>query len=178
MNYSIERFDKKKHNRNQFECEEEVLTSYLKNQLSQDEKRGLSKAFVLYRQEDAEKHVKGFYTLSAFAVNLDSDEIKAYQQKAINKGAAKLPNSLSTPSILIGRLARHTELKGTQAGDALLSHALQTVLELSQQFGVHFIVVDAKNDFAKRFYRKFGFIEFNSATNRMYLPVNTISQTR
>lgn len=175
LSFKIERFDKKIHRRNQFECEELALTHYVKNQLTQDEKRGLSKAFVLYREDDLEKNIQGFYTLSAFSVNLNSDSVHKYKAQTEHKAFAKIPVSVPTPGMLIGRLARHLELKGTEAGTALLSHALHTIFELENQFGIHFVIVDAKNEIVKVFYRKFGFLEFGSVPDRMYLPVKTIS---
>jgi len=57
-----------------------------------------------------------------------------------------------------------------------LADALQNILNVAESISVHFVIVDAKNEFAKRFYRKFGFIEFGSVSNRMYLPIKTIQE--
>lgn len=177
MSYIIERFNKSEHNRTQFSCEEQALTNYLQNQLGQDEKRGLTRAFVLIHQEDPDKHVKGFYTLSSLSVSLNSEDVSQYQEQATNKGYSKIPPSQNIPSVLIGRLARHSELKGTDAGSMLMADALLSIIEIAESMAMHFVVVDTKNELAKRFYRKFGFIEFGQIRNRMYLPVATIKKS-
>lgn len=46
----IELLDKK-HNRNDFDCEKELLNNYLKSQAGQDIKRKLSACFVLVDKE-------------------------------------------------------------------------------------------------------------------------------
>jgi ribosomal protein S18 acetylase RimI-like enzyme len=73
-------------------------------------------------------------------------------------------------------LARDRSLKGTVAGERLLVDALLNILQASNYIAVHFVVVDAQNDYAKAFYQKFGFIEFGSLNNRMYLPMGTLKQ--
>jgi ribosomal protein S18 acetylase RimI-like enzyme len=151
-----------------------ALTHYLKSTLSQDEKKGIGRGYVLIQEDGVD--VQGFYTLSSFNVNLDEGDLDDYQKQTEAKGFSKISPKMPVPSVLIGRLARHQELKGTEAGDMLLVDALQRILNFSKEFGVHFVVVDAKNDFAKRFYRKFGFLEFGSVKNRMYLPVKSIER--
>lgn len=177
MSYRVERFDKGKHKRDRFHCEEEALINYVKNQVTQDEKRNLAKCYVLIDEDDNEKHIKGFYTLSSFSVDLSPEDIEEYKNKASNKSSSKIPSAIKVPSALIGRLARHSDLKGTEAGSFLMADALQNILNVAEIMSVHFIIVDAKNEFAKRFYRKFGFIEFGSVQNRMYLPVKTIHES-
>lgn len=172
MSYNVERFNKSIHERKNFECEEEVLTNYLKRQLTQDEKKGMARGYVLVEENKPDVH--GFYTLSLFNVNLDKEDVIEYKEQSREKGFAKISSNMSIPSVLIGRLARHQSLKGTEAGDMLLVDALQRVLKLSEEFGVHFVIVDAKNSIVKRFYQKFGFLEFGSVQDRMYLPVKTI----
>jgi hypothetical protein len=43
---------------------------------------------------------------------------------------------------------------------------------------VHALVVDAKNDRAKAFYERYGFVAFVDAPNRLYLPLYTVLTTR
>lgn len=114
------------------------------------------------------------FTLSSFNINLNEEDVIEYKEQATEKGFAKISSSMSIPSVLIGRLARHQSLKGTEAGDMLLVDALQRILRLSEDLGAHFVIVDAKNSIVKRFYKKFGFLEFGSVQDRMYLPVKTI----
>lgn len=176
MSYKVERYDPQLHLREGFECEEPQLSNYLKRQLNQDEKRGLAKCFVLVEDKVGKKPVLGFYTLSSFAVTLSDEALLQYREQALHKGFAKIDSYKPIPCVLIGRLARDRSLKGTVAGERLLVDALLNILQASNYIAVHFVVVDAKNDYAKAFYQKFGFIEFGSLNNRMYLPMGTLKQ--
>ena len=60
-----EPFDKKKHDRTAFSCEQERLTTYLKQQASQEIKKRVAAVFVLTPDG---KTIAGFYTLSQYAV--------------------------------------------------------------------------------------------------------------
>lgn len=176
MSYKIERFNSSKHKRNGFQCEEPSLTDYLKKQLTQDEKRNLAKGYVLINEADETNAVLGFYTLTAFSVFLDANELEQYQAQTTAKGFAKIPPTTQAPAVLIGRLARHSDLKGTKAGEKLLMDALQAVLAVSSLYAVHFVIVDAINNQSKAFYKRYGFLEFGKIKNRLYLPVKTIQQ--
>ena len=174
MSYIIERFNRKVHRRQHFECEEPALTAYLKHQLSQDERRGITRAYVLVNEADSERDIKGFYTVSSLSVSLSSAAFQRYQAQTQAKQFSNISPRQEVPAVLIGRLARHLELKGMGAGERLLTDALLLILDISQKMAVHFVVVDAKNEQAKLFYQRFGFITFEDHQNRMYLPVATL----
>ncbi|WP_130537659.1 GNAT family N-acetyltransferase [Thiomicrorhabdus indica] len=176
MSFKIERFDKTKHKRTGFKCEEQSLTDYLKKQLTQDEKRNLAKGYVLVNEADETNAVLGFYTLTAFSVFLDANDLEQYQEQTTAKGFAKIPPTMQAPAVLIGRLARHIDLRGTRAGERLLMDALQAVLAVANLYAVHFVIVDAINDHANAFYKRYGFLEFGKVENRLYLPLKTIEQ--
>ena len=56
------------HKKSEFDCGNELLTSYFKNQANQDVKRLLSKCFVII---DNDNGVKGYYTISSSSINRD-----------------------------------------------------------------------------------------------------------
>lgn len=128
----------------------------------------------MVKADDHKPKVMGYYTLTAFSVRLDPDDLQAHQTQT--KGFAKIPANLPTPAVLIGMLARHSSLKGAKAGERLLMDALRRVLTLSDQYAVHFVIVDAMGDHAKAFYKRFGFLEFGRVKDRMYLPLKVIEQ--
>lgn len=72
---------------------------------------------------------------------------------------------MQAPAVLIGRLACHSDLRGTRAGERLLMDALQAVLAVANLYAVHFVIVDAINDHAKAFYKLYGFFEFGKVEN-------------
>jgi predicted N-acetyltransferase YhbS len=61
------------------------------------------------------------------------------------------------PIILIGRLAIDERFKGHGLGASLLQDAVLKGIEASRILGARAFVVDALNESAESFYRKFGF---------------------
>ncbi|MEX2311407.1 MAG: GNAT family N-acetyltransferase, partial [Rhodospirillales bacterium] len=67
-------------------------------------------------------------------------------------------------------------MKGKGLGAFLLIDALNRILLATQALAVHAVVVDAKDEAAVRFYRKYGFIPFTGEGRRLFLPMATIRQ--
>jgi predicted N-acetyltransferase YhbS len=82
------------------------------------------------------------------------------------------------PIILIGRLAVDERFKGHGLGASLLKDAVLKGVEASRIVGARAFVVDALNDDAERFYRKFGFELMPPAAKRaMFLLVSDAEAT-
>ena len=156
--------DTKIHNRNNFSCEEETLSNYLKQQASQDIKKSLAACFVVV---DENNNIIGYYTLSNDS--LDREEIPAEHQK-------KVPQNYHVPVTLLGRLARDISVKGTSIGEHLLLDALHRCYNISiQGIGSMAVVVDPINENAIKFYQKYGFILLPDS-GKMFLPMKVIAQ--
>jgi ribosomal protein S18 acetylase RimI-like enzyme len=54
--------------------------------------------------------------------------------------------------------------------------ALKQALDHSQRIASMAMVVDAKDDPAKAFYKKYGFLELPDHPNRLFLPMKTVEQ--
>jgi len=163
MNSRIEVFDKKKHNRNNFDCGNEMLTSYLKRQANQDMKRKLSACFVITEKET--KDIIGYYTLSNHSI--PSNKFPENIQK-------KLPNSYqSIPSTLLGRLAIDNTQQGQGLGKILLIDALIRSYELSKKLGSFAVIVDPIDKNAEYFYAKYDFIKLPSS-EKMFIAMKTV----
>lgn len=52
--------------------------------------------------------------------------------------------------------------------------ALNLSLELAGRVGIHAAVVDAKNEVARDFYARLGFIPFRDAPLSLFLPIATL----
>jgi predicted GNAT family N-acyltransferase len=162
----IEPFDKRKHNRTAFSCEQEVLATYLKQQANQDIRKRLAAIFVLTPDGS---NIAGYYSLSQYAV--DAGDL---QEDVLRKlGSPKYPR---LPATLIGRLARSLDFKGKGIGELLLVSALEKALQHSRSIASLAVVVDAKDERAKEFYRKYGFIELPDHPSRLFLPMRTVEQ--
>jgi ribosomal protein S18 acetylase RimI-like enzyme len=61
---------------------------------------------------------------------------------------------------LIGRLARDERVRGQGTGELLLADAVRRTLGAARSVAVFAIVIDAKDDPAVEFYRRFGFSNY------------------
>ena len=150
------------HDRTAFSCGVEALDNYLRKQAAQDVKKRVALAFVLTPDG---RTIAGFYTLSQYSVELDAipDAL-----------AAKLPKYPFVPATLIGRLAVSNEFQGQGLGELLLMGALNRCLSGSRQVASAVVIVDAKDERATAFYKRYGFIELPKIRKRLFLPMATI----
>jgi predicted GNAT family N-acyltransferase len=153
-----------KHDRAAFSCGVEALDTYLRKQASQDAKRHAAAPFVLTPDG---KTISGYYTLSQYAIDLEDvpEEV-----------AKRLPKYPAISATLLGRLAVSTDYRGKGLGEKLLMDALYRSLKLSEQVASTGVVVDAKDETARAFYRKYGFIELPKINRRLFLPMGTIEK--
>ena len=153
-----------KHDRAAFSCGVEALDNYLHNQARQDLKKHAAVPFILSNDGST---IAGYYTLSQFAVALD--EVPA-------EIAKKLPKYPLVPASLLGRLAISKEFRGQKLGELLLMDAVKRSLDASKQLASAAVVVDAKNDAAIAFYKKYGFLDLPKIERRLFLPMGTIEK--
>ena len=154
----------RRHDRAGFRCGSPPLDAYLQQFARKDAEKRVAAAFVMV-EESVPATIVGYYTLSAFAVEVAelSEELRK-----------KMPRYPRLPATLLGRLARDERFPG--AGSRLLTDALMRALKQSAQIASLAIVADAKDDAALRFYRKFGFASLGNSPNRVFLPMGTIEQ--
>lgn len=160
--WQIAPLDGKVHDRAAFSCGAAELDRYIREQASQDVKRDVARVFVAL-QADASA-VRGYYSLSA--ASFQRDELPPTQAK-------RLPR-YPVPAALLGRLAVDGAMRGRGLGVFLLMDALNRLLLATQTLAVHALIVDAKDEAAVAFYRKYGFIPFTGTLRRLFLPMATI----
>jgi GNAT superfamily N-acetyltransferase len=166
--FFIEPLDSKRHDRAAFSCEHERLVTYLQKQAGQEIKKRVAAVFILTPDG---RTIAGFFTLSQYAVHVGDGELP---EQLINElGLPKYPR---LPATLLGRLARSLDFKGQGVGELLLMGALKRALDHSRTIASVAVVTDAKDDLAKAFYRKYGFIELPLPANRLFLPMKTIEK--
>ena len=154
----------KTHNRKNFTCEEDSLTDYIRNQVSQDIRKRLATCFVAV---DNNRDVIGYYTLTSESLGRELIPEKYLKQ---------VPKNYNAPVILLGRLARDITAKGKGLGEYLLLDALFRSYKLSKEsIGAMAVVVDPINDKAIEFYEKYGFIKLPDS-EKMFLPMKTIEK--
>ena len=154
----------KRHNRRDFSSGSEPLDHYLQRQASQAARRHLAVTFVLIDMEC--QALVGYYTLSATSILLED---------LPSEMADKLPRYPLVPATLLGRLAIDTRYQGKGLGEFLLMDALHRSCSQSQVIAAMAVVVDAKDDMARSFYERYGFIRFPDHPYRLFLPMKTIA---
>lgn len=153
----------KLHDRRKFCCEEDSLTTYIQQQANQDIKKNLAACFVSLNEND---EVIGYYTLTSASL---------HKNLIPKKYRNKIPGNYNAPVTLLGRLARDITQKGTDLGEQLLMDALYRSCKISKEnIGSMAVVVDPINEYAVKFYSKFGF-EMLPDSRKMFIPMNTIS---
>lgn len=149
------------HRRDAFSCGVAVLDEYLRTRASQDVKRFSAAVFVMAPDSEPER-IAGYYTLSAFSVEFDTLPVEV---------SGVVSRYSSVPGILIGRLARDIAFPGL--GAILLADALARCVRQADEIGASLIVVEAKDETAKRFYQKHGFLALDVAPMRLVLSMKT-----
>ena len=151
------------HNRTAFNCGIEFLDRYLKHQANQDIKRRISRVFIARRLQD-ETTVPGYYTLSTLSIDLSF---------LPDKLAKTLPRH-PIPAALIGRFAVDGSAQGKGLGKLLLSNAIKRTLAVSDDIAIYAIVVDAINQEAESFYKRYGFSRLAYRGSRLFLPLRSL----
>jgi GNAT superfamily N-acetyltransferase len=149
-----------------FSCGVDALDRYLREQAKQDARKRVAAPYVLLSEDG---RIAGYYTLSADRIR--GDDLSPELVKTL-----KLPRYDAFPATLIGRLACDLSFKGRGLGDVLLADALEVALRASQTIASVAVLVDAKDENARRFYRDFGFLSFPEESKRLFIPMQTIAQ--
>ena len=154
------------HDRKSFDCGVDELNYFLKHHANQNQIKNISKTYVAIVAVSAENPHKiyGYYTLSAG--HIESDQLP----ETIKSKLPKYPILIAR----IGRLAVDKNHKNQGIGGFLLHDALTNVLNIADKVGVFAVVVDAKNDDAKSFYKNYGFIPLQNSGLTLFLPLDTI----
>ena len=148
-----------KDDRSSFDCGVASLNEWLQKTARQHQEKNLSRTFVAILSDDPHR-IAGYYALAATSV------------ETAGMSGTKLPRNVS--AVLLARLAVDKNNKGQGLGEYLLMHALDAVASTAETVGVQCVVVDAVNDDAARFYKKYGFEPLTDEPLTLFLPVASI----
>jgi GNAT superfamily N-acetyltransferase len=152
--------DPERHDRAGFHCGVPELDDYLHRLASQHRRKGVSTVYVLVDSE-APDLILGFYTLSAAQVDV---------AELVDADRKKLPR-YPVPCFRLGRLACRADRRGQGLGKVLIGCAVERCLQARKQVAAFALIVDAKNDEAKAFYKHYGFTPCVDASTTLYLPL-------
>ena len=110
--------------------------------------------------------IAGYYALNA--VGFERDEL-------LPELARRLPHC-PVPAAVLGRLAVDRAYRGRGLGELLLLDAIRRAVRATATIAVYAIVVDAGNESAHAFYKRYGFRAFASVPQRLFLPIQTFER--
>jgi GNAT superfamily N-acetyltransferase len=136
--------------------------------------KGISRTFVAVPRDDeaaqafqrdgyagfGSNSILGFYALSSAIVLVEA---------LPSELAKRYPRQI--PVTRLGRLATWLDMQGQGLGRMLLADAVNRARGAAQVVGSAGITVDAKDDAAARFYRRFGFHTCRDSPTVLYLPM-------
>lgn len=133
------------HDRNGFDCGRQDLNAWLRQVARQHQDKGLSKTFVAVL-DDAPDRICGYYALTL--TELEHRHLPEAWRK-------KLPRRI--PGVRLGRLAVDKHYQGKGLGELLLVDALTRARRIYSEAGGIGLFVDAIDEEAAGYYRRFGF---------------------
>lgn len=151
------------HDREGFDCETEALNLYIKKSAFQQQKRNTAKTHVLTFKGN-NVPILAFITLNVCEIDVSLDKNHLYFKS--------LPNTI--PALRLCRLAVDKRYQKLGLSHHLMGFTLAKALELSQSVGCAGIVVDAKDNSAKEYYKKFGFQTLSSKPLTLFISMKTI----
>lgn len=147
--------------RQEFDCGEIELNSYLRDSALLFQRRRFGVTITFFEKGDPNKKVIGFYTLCPASI----------QQNSLPEKFLTGPKPNPIPAFRICRLAVDKLSQGKGVGQIIFIHALKKCLDQANQIGGSVIIIDAKHEKAKAFYEKFG---FTSLPNNPLILIQTI----
>lgn len=147
------------HDLTDFDCGEPALNDWLRHRAMKNESR-FSRTYVVCNGN----RVVAYFCISAGAVERGA---------APGKVRRNAPDTI--PVSVIGRLAVDRAYTGKGLGADILSDALRRIALASQSIGIGAVMVQAKDEAAKRFYLKYAeFIEYPQDSRTLFLPIETV----
>ena len=157
----IERLDAS-HEREGFSCGKAPLDDFLKTRAGQYERKGVGRTFIAVLPQS--KRALGYYTLAAGSIPFAN----------VPKPQAKKLPKHPVPVILLGRLAVDQSARRRGLGEYLLFDAFERCLAAAEEVGAFAVEVQAIDEEAQRFYKKYGFVQLADQPLHMFLPIETI----
>lgn len=124
-----------------FDCADEEMNRFFKEECYDEQKRGLNATYVLYYKGE----LAAFCSICTDKINLASSE----------QTEMSLPRG-SVPTIKVARLGRAVKFRSHGFGTFILEYVRLQVLEISESVGVRFLTLDAYQH-REAYYETLGF---------------------
>jgi GNAT superfamily N-acetyltransferase len=145
---------------NEFDCGNDELNLWLQRHALASHKADLARTYLALHDTS----VAGYVSLTTGSVRPDD------APKRFARGMPRYPIG----TILIARLAVDHHYQRQRLGSRLLAEALHRALAASDAAAARLVVVDAIDDNAAAFYRRWGFIDTPDNPHRLYRKMSDI----
>ena len=145
-----------------FDCGQVALNQFLQRHALNNQRANSAQTYVCCDGEA----VVGFYSLTVGSVDHPS------APERVAKGLARHP----VPVMILARLAVDQSFQGNGLGRALLKDALRRTLRAADIAGIRAVLVHAKDDEAREWYRKFDFKEGMTDPFHLFLVLKDLKQ--
>ncbi|HUC23123.1 MAG TPA: GNAT family N-acetyltransferase [Streptosporangiaceae bacterium] len=159
MSFVSELLDPERHYLDAFDCGNESLDRWLRNSADRAQRQDTGRTWVWH---DGSHRVVAYYTLAAHML----DRAKTTE----NPGS--VPSDV--PATLLGKLALSQDLRGQGLGTQLLTDAVTRCARSNDLVASRYVVADAIDDAAERFYLRHRFIKIPD-TARLYIRMKDIT---
>ncbi|MQA87199.1 MAG: GNAT family N-acetyltransferase [Streptosporangiales bacterium] len=149
------------HKVGEFACGRRELDEWLRSYALDSDRRDVARTFVVCR---GERRVVGYYSLTMGAVRMTD------APKKLVRGLPNYPIGM----VLLARLAVDREEQGTGLGAELLADALVRAVHAGESAAARLVVVDAIDEQAAAFYRRFGFLPAPEQSLRLFRRIKDI----
>ena len=154
------------HDRAEFDCGVPALNEYLQRYARQNHESGGAKTFVAVGSEPPNS-ILGYYTISPGAITF------AAVPRPVNRKLGRY----EVPVFRLGRLAVSGGWQRKGLGADLLLAAGERALAVAREVGGVALAIDAKDEKAASWYRRFGALSLLDDPLKLVLPLETIAAT-
>ncbi len=151
------------HDLSGFDCGNDELNQWLVNHALASQKADLARTYLVL---DADR-VAAYVTLTTGSVRAQA------APKRYVRGMPRYP----IPTILIARLAVDHRYQRQRLGSRLLAESLRLAVAASDTAAARLVVVDAIDDQAVAFYRRWGFIDVPENPRRLFRKISDIRRS-
>lgn len=153
-----------RHDRESFDCGNAELNNYLRQIAGQHIRKSLARVYVACEEKDPTRIV-AYYSLNICEIR--SEELPEPFRK-------KFPSRI--PTVRLGRLAVARANQRQGVGELMLVDAMRNVVQVDAVVGAVAMLVDAKDEEAKRFYLKYRFLELSDRPLNLFLPIASVKE--
>jgi GNAT superfamily N-acetyltransferase len=151
------------HDLSDFDCGNDELSAWLRDHALASQRADLARTYLVL----AEEAVIAYVSLTTGSVRPET------VPKQYARGMPRYP----IPTILIARLAVDRDHQRNRLGSRLLGEALRRAVQTSDVIAARLVVVDAIDDDAAEFYRRWGFINVPANPKRLFRKISDIGRS-